>query len=84
MKVNVVEALAHDKSVLATPHAVEGLPAGHTHACTPWRPTLLPENFAASPRPRRSPEIDEALSLFSSRSFPEATRDLMGHADEPA
>jgi hypothetical protein len=83
MKVKVVEALAHDKPVLATPHATEGLPVVLAAACTPWQPTLSPEDIDALPRPRDSPAVCSALALFSRAAFASAVDDLIDRMAGP-
>jgi glycosyltransferase involved in cell wall biosynthesis len=84
MKVKVVEALAYDRPVLAMPHALEGLPGALAGACGLWHPQISPEDIDALSRPLASPEVPEALALFSQASFAKTVTGLLDRAVDAA
>ena len=64
MKVKVVEAMMHGVPVMATEHAMDGLPPGIAQECIKWG-----SEPADRRDPRENPAVMSALENFTAASF---------------
>lgn len=67
MKVKVVESLSFGVPVVASPHAVDGLPPELAEACTLWRGSAT--SMPGDEDPRLNARVSSALGQFQDETF---------------